>query len=129
MSKRSQFFMLPLSQPRPPGALRVLLLLLLALYTPFGWIGLESGPWDPKRWALLKTLPTLPGLFIQSIAPLSTQDPVVSLCLMGTATFLLLCLLYKIGRQSTTALCLAFLAALAASSWNSWLAFQSFHNL
>ncbi len=129
MSKRSQFFLLPLSEPRPPSVLGVLLVLLPALYAPFLWIPLQEGAWDPKRWFWLKSLPALPGLFVQSIAVFADATPTVSYSAMGAATFLLLVFAYLIGRQSRGALIFAFLCVLGTSGWNSWLAYQSFNNL
>ena len=127
MSNRSQFFLLPLSETRPPSGASVLIALLVSLYSPFAWIFIEAGPWDQKRWSLLKSLPALPGLFVRSIGILSESPAPVSYVAMGTATLALFLLFFRLGRQSRTALVLAFLGLIATSGWNSWLAFQSFH--
>lgn len=129
MSKRSQFFILPLSELRPPGTPAVLITLLFSLYSPFFWILLEKGPWDPKRIFWLKSLPALPGLCIQTLGILDSFPPLASYCAMGVATILILFLGWKIGRQTRLSLLVAFLLVLGFSSWNSWLAYQSFHNL
>jgi hypothetical protein len=105
----------------------VLFSLLTSLYAPFAWIFIESGPWDAKRWTLLKSIPALPGLFVRSIGPLSGGPPSLSYAAMGFATLLLLAGFFRLGRQSRAGLVLASLGLLAISSWNSWMTFQSFH--
>ena len=128
MSKRSQFFLLPIVEPRAPGAASVLSLLLIALYLPFVWIPLAQTPWESKRWFWMKASPALPGFCIQSLGILSEAPPEVGYSLMGAATLGLLVVGYRLGRQSRSGLLLAFLIVLGISCWNSWLAFEAFQH-
>jgi hypothetical protein len=126
MPKRSQLFLLPLSESQRPGRLWVLLTVLLSLYLPFSWIPLQPGPWDEKRMLWLKSWPALPGFIVQSLEVFDGKPVWASYAAMGTLTFLALLLLFKLGRTSRSGLFMAFVLAAAFSGWNAWLAFQSY---
>lgn len=126
MPKRSQLFVLPLQEARRPGRFVVLLWLLLALYAPFSWIALRSGPWDAKRMVWLKSWPALPGFVVQSLAVFESKPIWAGYAAMGVLTLLVLGVLFRIGRSSRTSLMLSIALATAFSSWNAWLAYQAF---
>jgi hypothetical protein len=126
MAKRSQLFMLPLSETQPPGRLSVLLLTLVALYAPFGWIALRPGPWDDKRLLWLKSWPALPGFLVQSLDVFEGRPVWVSYACMALVTLAALIAFFRLGRLSRTSLALAFVLAAAFSGYSSWLALQSF---
>lgn len=126
MAKRSQLFMLPLSENKPPSRLAVLLLLLLPLYVPFAWILTRPGPWDEKRWVWIKSLPALPGFIVQSLDIFEGRSIWVSYASMALVALFVLIALFRIGRTSRAGLFLAIALAACYSGYNSWLAFQSF---
>ena len=126
MSKRSQLFLLPLSEGQPPGGASVFGLRLFSLYSPFAWILLREGPWDDRRWLLLKSWLTLPGFLVRSLVFLEGQPEWLSYSIMGVVTFLVFITLWHLGRSSYFGLLLAFLVAALFSSWNSWMAFQAY---
>jgi hypothetical protein len=126
MPKRSQLFLLPLTESQRPGRLWVLLLLLVPLYLPFSWILLRSGPWDEKRIIWLKSWPALPGFVVQSLDVLDGKPVWASYVAMGCMTFLALVLLFNLGRTSRSALFVACILAGAFSGWNAWLAFHAY---
>jgi hypothetical protein len=126
MPKRSQLFLLPLTESQRPGRLWVLFVLLLPLYLPFGWILLRPGPWDEKRALWLKSWPALPGFVVQSLEVFDGKPIWASYAAMGAVTVLTLGILFKLGRSSRSGLFLAFFIAAAFSCWNAWLAFQSY---
>ena len=126
MSKRSQLFLLPLSEGQPPGGASVFGLILFSLYSPFAWILLREGPWDDRRWLLLKSWLTLPGFLVRSLVFLEWQPEWLSYSIMGVVTFLVFITLWHLGRSSYFGLLLAFLVAALFSSWNSWMAFQAY---
>lgn len=126
MAKRSQLFMLPMSENQPPGRLAVLLLILLPLYAPFAWILNRPGPWDEKRWVWLKSWPALPGFIVQSLDIFEGRPIWVSYACMAAVALFALVVLFRIGRTGRAGLILAILLAAGYSGYNSWLAFQSF---
>ena len=126
MPKRSQLFLLPLTESQRPGRLWVFLLLLLPLYLPFSWILLRPGPWDEKRMVWLKSWPALPGFVVQSLEVFDGKPIWASYAAMGALTVLALTLLFQLGRSSRSGLFVAFVLAAAFSGWNAWLAFQSY---
>ena len=126
MPKRSQLFLLPLTESQRPGRLLVFVVLLLPLYLPFSWILLRSGPFDEKRILWLKSWPALPGFVIQSLEIFDGKPVWASYTAMGALTFLALVLLFQMGRSSRSGLFAAFVLAAAFSGWNAWLAFQSY---
>lgn len=126
MPKRSQLFLLPLSESQRPGRFWVLVILLLSLYLPFSWIVLQPGPWDEKRMIWLKSWPALPGFIVQSLEVFDGKPVWASYTAMGALSFLALVLLFKLGRTSRSGLFVAFVLAAAFSGWNAWLAFQSY---
>jgi hypothetical protein len=126
MPKRSQLFLLPLTESQRPGRLWVLLLLLLPLYLPFSWILLRPGPFDEKRMLWLKSWPALPGFVVQSLEVFDGKPVWASYAAMGALTFLVLALLFQLGRTSRSCLFMAVVLAGAFSGWNAWLAFQSY---
>jgi hypothetical protein len=126
MPKRSQLFLLPLTESQRPRRLWVLLLLLLPLYLPFSWILLKPGPWDEKRMLWVKSWPALPGFVVQSLEAFDGKPIWASYAAMGVLTLLELVLLFQLGRTSRSSLFVAFALAAAFSSWNAWLAFQSY---
>ncbi len=126
MSKRSQLFLLPLSEAQPPKGFLVFAVLLVSLYAPFGWIVLFQGPWDEHRILWLKSLPTLPGFIVRSLVFLEGQPEWLNYSLMGLVAILLLVALWQIGRRSYMALVFAFLVGAVFSSWNAWMAYQAF---
>ncbi len=126
MSKRSQLFLLPLSEGQPPGSALVLGLLLVPLYSPFAWILLREGPWDERRWLLLKSWPTLPGFLVRSLVFLEGKPEWVSYSIMGMITVLVFIALWQLGRSSYFGLVVAFFGAALFSSWNAWMAFQAY---
>ena len=126
MAKRSQLFMLPLSDAKPPGRLSVLFLTVVALYAPFSWIVFRSGPWDDKRLLWLKSWPALPGFLVQSLDVFEGRPVWVSYACMGMVTFLALTLFFRLGRISRPWLATTCVLAAAFSSYSSWLALQSF---
>jgi hypothetical protein len=126
MSKRSQLFLLPLSEGQPPGGASVFGLILFSLYSPFAWILLREGPWDDRRWLLLKSCLTLPGFLVRSLVFLEGQPEWLSYSIMGIVTFLVFITLWHLGRSSYFGLLIAFLIAALFSSWNSWMAFQAY---
>ncbi|MEI6713410.1 MAG: hypothetical protein WCO60_06635 [Verrucomicrobiota bacterium] len=107
----------------------VFLLLFPSLYLPFLWLPFEQGPWDAKRWFWLKSLPALPGIFVQTLGILDSLAPAVSYTAMSVATLALLIIACLIGRQSRGSLVFSFFLLIVISGWNSWLAYQSFHNI
>ncbi len=125
MAKRSQLFMLPLSESRPPSRLSALLLILIAFYSPFAWIVLRVGPWDAKRLLWLKSWPALPGFIVRSLDVFDGRPVWTSYAAMGTLAFIVLVALLRIARISWPWLVVAMLLAAGFSSWNSWFAFQS----
>jgi len=126
MAKRSQLFMLPLSETKPPSRLTVLLLTVLALYAPFGWIVWRPGPWDEKRLLWLKSWAALPGFLVRSIDVFDGRPVWISYACMGIVTFAALLVFFNLGRISRLWLVIAFVLAAAFSSYSSWLAVQSF---
>jgi hypothetical protein len=126
MPKRSQLFLLPLTESQRPGRFWVLLLLLLPLYLPFSWILFRPGPWDEKRVIWLKSWPALPGFVVQSLEVFDGKPVWASYAAMGALTVSALVLLFNLGRTSRPALFVACLLAGAFSGWNAWLAFQSY---
>jgi hypothetical protein len=126
MPKRSQLFLLPLTESQRPGRFRVFLLLLLPLYLPFSWILLKPGPWDEKRLLWLKSWPALPGFVVQSLEFFDGRPPWASYTAMGALTFLAFLVLFRLGRTSRPSLFVAFVLAASFSGWNAWLAFQSY---
>ena len=126
MAKRSQLFMLPLSETKPPNRLTVLLCTLLALYGPFGWILWLPGPWDAKRLLWLKSWPALPGFLVQSLDVFEGRPVWFSYACMGFFTALALFGFFRMGRQSRNWLAGAVFLAAALSGYSSWLALQSF---
>jgi hypothetical protein len=126
MPKRSQLFLLPLTEAQRPGRLWVLLVLLLPLYLPFSWILFRPGPWDEKRVIWLKSWPALPGFVVQSLEIFDGKPIWASYVAMGVLTFSALVLLFNLGRTSRSGLFVACLLAAAFSGWNAWLAFQSY---
>jgi hypothetical protein len=126
MAKRSQLFMLPLSETKPPGRLPVLLLMVVALYAPFCWIALRPGPWDEKRMLWLKSWAALPGFLVQSLDVFGGRPVWVSYACMGLVTVLAVIVFFRLGRLSRPWLLTAFVLATAFSSYSSWLALQSF---
>lgn len=126
MPKRSQLFLLPLTESQRPSRLWVFLLLLLPLYLPFSWILLLPGPWDEKRMLWFKSWPALPGFVVQSLEVFDGKPIWASYAAMGALTVLALTLLFQLGRTSRSGLFVAFVLAAAFSGWNAWLAFQSY---
>ncbi len=126
MPKRSQLFLLPLTESQRPGRFWVFLLLLLPLYLPFSWILLRPGPFDQKRMLWLKSWPALPGFVVQSLEVFDGKPVWASYAAMGALTVLALSLLFQMGRTSRSGLFLAVVLAAAFSSWNAWLAFQAY---
>jgi hypothetical protein len=126
MPKRSQLFLLPLTESQRPGRLLVFLLLLLPLYLPFSWILLRDGPFDEKRMLWLKSWPALPGFVVQSLEIFDGKPVWASYTAMGALTFLALVLLFQMGRASRSGLFAAVVLAAAFSGWNAWLAFQAY---
>jgi hypothetical protein len=126
MSKRSQLFLLPLSEAQPPKGILVFIILLVALYAPFGWIVLFQGPWDEHRVLWLKSVPTLPGFIVRSLVFLEGQPEWLNYSLMGLVTVLVLSALWQMGRRSYLAMVFAFVVGAAFSSWNAWMAYQAF---
>ena len=126
MAKRSQLFMLPLSETKPPNRLTVLLCTLLALYGPFGWILWLPGPWDATRLLWLKSWPALPGFLVQSLDVFEGRPVWFSYACMGFVTALALIGFFRMGRQSRTWLAGAVFLAAVLSGYSSWLALQSF---
>jgi len=126
MSKRSQLFLLPLSEGQPPRGALVFGLILFTLYSPFSWILLREGPWDERRLLLLKSWPTLPGFLVRSLVFLEGQPEWLSYSIMGLVTLLAFIVLWHLGRSSYFGLLLAFFVAALFSSWNSWMAFQAY---
>jgi hypothetical protein len=126
MARRSQLFMLPLSEAKPPGRLTVLLLTLLALYAPFGWILWLPGPWNEKRLLWLKSWAALPGFLVQSLDVFEGRPIWVSYASMALLTLLALIVCFRVGRISRMWLCVSFVLAAAFSGYSSWLALQSF---
>ena len=126
MSKRSQLFLLPLSEAQPPKGSVVFAALLVALYAPFGWIVVFQGPWDAHRLLWLKSWPTLPGFIVRSLVFLEGQPEWLNYTLMGLLSALVFFSLWQIGRRSYLAMAFAFLLGALFSSWNAWLAYQAF---
>jgi hypothetical protein len=126
MAKRSQLFMLPLSENRPPSRGAVLLLTLLALYGPFGWILWRPGPWDAKRLLWLKSWPALPGFLVQSLDIFEGRPVWFSYACMGVVTVVALFGFFRLGRSSRLWLATSVLLAATLSGYSSWLAAQSF---
>lgn len=126
MPKRSQLFMLPLSEAKPPGRLTVLLLMLVALYAPFGWIVVRPGPWDEKRLLWLKSWAALPGFLVQSLDVFEGRPIWLSYACMGVVTLFALAIFFRMGRVSRPWLATSFVLAAAFSGYSSWLALQSF---
>jgi hypothetical protein len=126
MPKRSQLFLLPLTESPRPGRLWVFLLLLLPLYLPFGWILLRPGPFDEKRLLWLKSWPALPGFVVQSLEVFDGKPVWASYAAMGALTAVALIVLFQLGRTSRSGLFLAVVLAAAFSGWNAWLAFQAY---
>jgi hypothetical protein len=126
MPKRSQLFVLPLTEAQRPGRLWVLCSLLVSFYLPFIWIPLKSGPWDEKRLIWLKSWPALPGFVVQSLEIFDGKPIWASYTAMGALTLFALLLLFKLGRSSRSGLFLAFVLGSSFSGWNAWLAFQSY---
>ncbi len=116
--------MLPLTEAKPPGALNVLLVVLLGLYSPFAWIVLRPGPWDAKRFLWLKSWAALPGFIVQSLDLFEGRPLWLSYGSMGLVTLVAFGIFFKLGRTSRAWLLFAFLLAAAFSGWNSWLAYQ-----
>jgi hypothetical protein len=126
MAKRSQLFMLPISETKPPSPLVVSLLILLPLYAPFAWIVTRPGAWDEKRWLWIKSWPALPGFVVQSLDIFEGRPVWVNYASMGLLALLILVVFYRLGRISKSWLVLSFLLAAGYSSYNSWLAFQAY---
>ena len=126
MPKRSQLFLLPLTESQRPGRLLVLSLLLFPLYLPFSWILLRSGPWDEKRVLWLKSWPALPGFIVQSLEAFDGKPVWARYAAMSVLTVLVLGLLFHLGRTGRSGLFVAFFLAAAFSGWNAWLAFQAY---
>ncbi len=126
MPKRSQLFVLPLTEAARPGFLSVSAVVLLSMYLPFCWIPLRPGPWDEKRMLWLKSWPALPGFLVQSLAIFEGKPVWTSYAAMGALSLLLFILLVRTGRSSRPALGLAFVLGAAFSGWNAWLAFQAY---
>ena len=126
MAKRSQLFMLPLTEAKPPSVLTVLTVVLLGLYSPFAWIAILPGPWDAKRFLWLKSWPALPGFIVQSLDLFEAKPLWLSYGSMGLVTLLAFGVFFKIGRANRSWLAVSFVLAAAFSGWNSWLAYQVF---
>ena len=126
MPRRSQLFILPILAPQRPSVFSSLFFLTSALYAPFLWILFINAPWDDRRIFWLKSIPALPGFFIQTIGPVEQLSPTVSFSIMGSIAFFTLLFALLFGRQSRPALVFAVIVLLAFSSWNSWIAYQSF---
>jgi hypothetical protein len=126
MAKRSQLFLLPLREQKPPGIWAVVFFVWMSLYLPFVWLVVFEGPWDQRRWSWIQSWPLLPGLVVQSLEPVASTTPQVSYALMGAVSFAAFVVLFRLGRKSRPFLLLAFLLGAAYASYNSWLAFQAY---
>ncbi len=126
MAKRSQLFMLPISETKPPSPVVVVVLTLLPLYAPFAWILARPGAWDEKRWLWIKSWPALPGFVVQSLDIFEGRPIWVNYASMGLLTLVMLVVFYQLGRISRSWLILSFLLAAGYSGYNSWLAFQAY---
>jgi hypothetical protein len=126
MPKRSQLFLLPLQEQKPPRFWVVGIWVLLSLYLPFGWLVIFEGPWDQRRLSWIQSWPVLPGLLAQCLAPVASAPPRVSYSIMGVLTLLIFALLFKLGRKGKIALVLAVLLGTAYASLNSWMAFDAY---
>ena len=126
MPKRSQLFLLPLTEKRPPSLLKVVTLLLFSLYAPFSWLIIFEGPWDARRFSWIKSWPTLPGLLVQSLDVVAKASPQTGYGLMAGFTALIFLVLCKIARTNNLGLVTAAVLGLAFSAWNSWMAFKAY---
>lgn len=126
MPKRSQLFLLPLTEQSPPSLLKVVTVLLLCLYAPFSWLVIFEGPWDERRFSWIKSWPTLPGLLVQSLDVVAKASPQTGYGLMAVFTILVFLLLCRIARTNNLGLLAASVLGLAFSAWNSWMAFKAY---
>jgi len=126
MAKRSQLFMLPLSESKPPSWSTVLLVLLLPFYAPFAWILTLPGAWDAKRWLWVKSWPALPGFIVQSLDVFEGRPVWTSYASMAGLALVMLLVFCRLGRTSKGWLFMSFILTAAYSGYNAWLAFQSY---